>query len=163
MSKKEKTAKYTYTYNPSNNIVTKTDLATGNTWDYLARPKNVKPDYSASNGVTVEALQRAGNNVRVKHLRWAIYWQHEPVLKNRQGEVSRVMVVPSTFRKDPNYMMLPKGGFTHVVIKKADGEYVCVSSECSQDDPFCYAAGVSRALERLRPSQIRELLPAEEL
>ena len=158
MSKKEKTAKYAYTYNPSNNIVTKTDLATGNTWEYLSRAKGEKPNHKASNGVTVEALQQAGNNVRVKHLRWAIYWVHDPVLKNGKGEVSRVMIVPSTFRKDPNYMLLPKGGFTHVVIKKANGDYVCVSSECSQDDPFCYNAGVARALERLRPSQVQDLL-----
>jgi hypothetical protein len=163
MSKKEKTAKYAYSYNPSNNLVTKTELATGNTWDYLSRPKHGKPDHTPSNGVTVNALQKAGHNVRVKHLRWAVYWGHEAMLKNNKGAVSRMMVVPSTFRKDPNYMFLPKGGYTHVVIKKKDGEYVCVSSECSVEDPFCYGAGVARALERLTRKVISELLSADEL
>jgi hypothetical protein len=163
MSKKQKTAQYTYSYNPSNNLVVKTELATGNTWEYLSRPKPTTPDNTPANGVTVEVLQNAGHNVRVKHLRWALYWAHDPLRHNKQGMVSRMMIVPSTFRKDPNYMLLPKGGFTHVVIKKKDNSYVCVSSECSSDDPFCYSAGVARALERLSPRDIKELLPSAEL
>lgn len=140
-------SKYTYEYNPSNNIVTKTDTTTGNTWEYLSRSAPIKPVFAAKNGATVDAIHNAGHSVRVKHLRWAIY----------RGFPNRMMVVPSTFRKDPNYVFLPKGGYTHVVVKHEDGQYLCVSSECSLDDPFCYAAGVATALDRLSSAELRWL------
>jgi hypothetical protein len=150
MSKEKKN--YKYEYNPSNNIVTKTDVDTGNTWEYLSRPRPSKLVCPTKNGVTIEKLQAAGNNVRVKHLRWAIYLGQSHV-----NSTIRLIVVPSTFRKDPNYYFTPKGGYTHVVIRKPSGEYVCVSSECSSDDPFCYAVGVSTALDRLLPEEIEAL------
>ena len=148
MSKKQK-GEYTYSYNPSTNMVTKTDTANGNTWVYASRPKIVKEPAEARNGVTVDKLIAAGHNVRVKHLRYALYWGQSFLRKNRSSNSTRVMVVPSTFRHDPEYFLLPKGGFTHIVIKRPSGEYTCVSSECSPEDPFCYNTGVCAALERL--------------
>jgi len=146
-------SKYTYSYNPSNNVVTKTDSSTGNTWEYLSRSKSVKPAFKAKNGITVGMLQAAGHSVRVKHLRWALYTPHALTAKTGMTAI----VVPSTFRKDPSYIFTPSGGFTHIVIKKEDGEYICVSSICSQDDPFCYAAGVAAALDRLTAKEIVSL------
>jgi hypothetical protein len=145
--------KYKFEYNPSNKIVTKTEIATGNTWHYISRPIPAKPVFKAKNGITVEAIQAAGHNVRVKHLRWAVYIPH--TITARASTVA--VVVPSTFRKDPNYMFTPKGGYTHVVIKKKDGEYLCVSSTCAPEDPFCYAAGVAAALDRLTLMEIASL------
>lgn len=153
MSKKKTKNTYTFEYNPSNNLVTKTDVVTGNSWSYLSRSAPRKPVFAAKNGITVEQLQSVGHNVRVKHIRWAMYAPHMGSHTGRQS----VMAVPSTFRKDYNYLFFPKGGFTHVVIKKSDGGYVCVSSECSIDDPFCYAAGVAAALDRLTDEDIDSL------
>jgi len=149
MSKTKIKRNYTFEYNPNNNIVTKTDVETGNSWSYPSRSAPRKPAFSAKNGITVAQLQEAGHNVRVKHMRWAMYTPH----RGRQS----VMAVPSTFRKDYNYLFFPKGGFTHVVIKKSDGGYICVSGECSIDDPFCYAAGVAAALDRLTALDIASL------
>jgi len=141
--------KYKYDYDELTNLVTKTDIETGNNWQYLSRPRPGKLVCNTKNGVTVAALQDAGHNVRVKHLRWAIYMGQTHI-----GPDVRLMVVPSTFRKDPNYYFTPKGGYTHVVIKLETGEYICVSSECSLDDPFCYAQGVCTALDRLTSAEL---------
>jgi hypothetical protein len=152
MSKKKKNSTYTFSYNQATNIVTKTDVDTGNSWDYLSRPRPGKLVCATRNGATVDKLQAAGNNVRVKHLRWAVY-----LGQSYSGPFARLIVVPSTFRKDPNYYFSPKGGYTHVVIKRANGEYVCVSSECSQEDPFSYNMGVATALDRLTREELEML------
>jgi len=159
MSKKEKkTVQYSFVYDMDTGLVTKQNLETGASWTYPSRPKAQTVSHVARNGVSVAKLQAAGHNVRVKHLRWAIYWGQNSLLINRKKDSSyRTIVVPSTFRKDPNYMLLPKGGYTHVVIKTPEGEYVCVSSECAVEDPFCYNAGVATALERLSKEDIKKL------
>ena len=150
MSKEKRT--YSFSYNQENNVVTKTDVVTGNSWSYPSRPKPGKLVSPTKNGVTVEKLQAAGHKVRVKHMRWAVYLRQRYV-----GPGLRLMAVPSTFRKNPNYFFAAKGGYTHVVIQRPSGEYVCVSSECAQDDPFSYAVGVSTALDRLLPSELEYL------
>lgn len=152
MSKQNKQKTYVFDYNTETNIVTKTDPDTGNSWLYPSRPKQSSPVCKAKNGVTIKDIQDAGFSVRVKHLRYAWYMPHLLAKKHVRyipvNEI-RLMVVPSTFRKDINYTFVPHGGFTHIVIKTQDGEYICVSSECAPDDPFCYAAGVASALDRL--------------
>jgi hypothetical protein len=151
MSKKKKEHNYTDTYNPSTNKVTRLDTVSGETWEYFPRPKIVAEEYMAKNGVTVDSLIAAGNKVRVKHLRYALYMglNEKLVNKKRRDYELREIVVPSTFRKDPMYTLLPKGGYTHVVIQHSSGKYVCVSSACSKEEPFCYARGVATALDRL--------------
>lgn len=142
---------YKYYFNPDNGMVTKENPATGETWTYLSFKRKGKANFKASNGITVDKLVAAGNSVRVKHLRYALYRGLNEKLINKKDydfELRRI-VVPSTFRKDVMYELLPKGGFTHVVIKHPSGKYICVSSECSEQDPFCYSMGVATALERL--------------
>ena len=121
------------------------------TWKSLSDFRK-KSTFSASNGVTMKMLQEAGHSVRVKHLRWAIYMGLGERTAGRSAKAQKVLraiVVPSTFRKDPMYTLLPKGGFTHISIKTPEGKYICLSSECSDNDPFCYQQGMAKALERL--------------
>ena len=139
---------YTYEYNPATKQTTKKDVETGQEWTFFSRARQGKASFAARNGMTVQKLQEAGHSVRVKHLRWALYLGQSELIKNRMVG-HRMIVVPSTFRRDPMYVMLPKGGFTHVVIKSPSGKYICVSSECSEEDPFCYSQGVAAALDRL--------------
>ena len=141
------------TYNEHTNSFTRVDKD-GCSWTWRARPRPTKPVLVAKNGLTIQKLQEAGNSVRVKHLRWAMYWPHY----DKRRYLGRALVVPSTFRGDPSYKFLPKGGYTHVVIKDKAGNYVCVSSECAEDDTFCYAAGVAAALDRLDAAHIGMLL-----
>jgi hypothetical protein len=161
---------YTTTYDEQTNSFTRVHKD-GCSWTWRARPKPVKPVFAAKNGLTIQKLQEAGNSVRVKHLRWALYLPLYDVYRksiNRNSSArldaphsyiaSRALVVPSTFRSDPMYIFLPKGGYTHLVIKHKSGRYICVSSECSEDDPFCYAAGIAVALDRLTPSEINLLM-----
>jgi hypothetical protein len=148
---------YKYEYCPSTKKVTKTNTITGEEWSWFPRPRPGKVVCNPSNGVTIQKLVEAGNNVRVKHLRLALYWAQPHAIGRNTTSSMRVIVVPSSFRKDPNYHLLPKGGFTHVVIKRPNGEYICVSSECSEDDPFCYNMGVCVALERLTPTELQLL------
>lgn len=131
--------------------MTKTDVTTGEEWNYMSRPRQGKASFTASSGITVDKLTAAGNSVRVKHLRYAVYHGlNEKLINKKDYDFQlRKIVVPSTFRRDTMYALLPKGGFTHVVIKHSSGKYICVSSECSEEDPFCYSKGVATALERL--------------
>ena len=147
---------YTYEYNPPTKLVTKKDVETGQEWSYMSIQRPTKQHHVARNGITVAKLQDAGHSVRVKHLRYALYLGQNEFIKNREFAV-RAIVVPSTFRKDPFYKFLPKGGYTHVVIKTPKGQYICVSSECSEEDPFCYSHGVAAALERLGKLELRHL------
>lgn len=159
MSKEKKERTYKSTYNPSTNKMTKEDTVTGETWDYFPRPRIFAPEYSANNGVTVDQLIAAGNKVRVKHLRYALYMGLNEKLVNKKNYdfELREIVVPSTFRKDPMYTLLPKGGYTHVVIQHKSGKYICVSSACAKEEPFCYAAGVATALDRLSKTDMQFL------
>jgi len=147
---------YTVVFDEQRQKYIKTETATGRTWEWSARKRPTKPTYASKNGVTVESLQVAGNSVRVKHLRWSLYLPQFNVWGNRNHQ-GRAIVVPSTFRKDPMYVFLPKGGYTHVVIKHKSGNYICVSSECAEDDTFCYSAGVAAALDRLSAAEIKLL------
>jgi hypothetical protein len=107
-------------------------------------------------GLTIERLVELGHKVRVKHLRYAVYrrlgYEGLP-LKD-----IRYIVIPTSFRKDRDYMLMPFGGFTHISIKTPAGEYFCLSSECSPSDNFCYKDGVCEALNRLQPHEIAVLL-----
>lgn len=147
---------YITTYDDKVKMFTRVDATTGESWAWEARKKPTKTSHTAKNGMTVTKLQTAGNSVRVKHLRWAVYLPQVQTIFKRSNEC-RAIVVPSTFRCDPMYKFLPKGGYTHIVIKSKSGKYICVSSECSDEDSFCYAAGVASALDRLSRLDIKFL------
>jgi hypothetical protein len=152
---------YITTLDTASGQFTRVEQATGRSWTWQTRERPGKTVHSSKNGVTIEKLAQAGNSVRVKHFRWALY---APYRKSapRDNELFRAMVVPSTFRQSRLYDLLPKGGYTHVIIKTKEGEYYMTSSECSENDPFCYAAGVAAALDRLHPNVIARLLECSE-
>lgn len=156
MSKKYKNnEEYTWEFNEKTQEVTKTNKLSGQVYVWKAKPRPKGPKCNPSNGATIEKLQEAGHSVRVKHFRWAEYAAiHDSFIKKKKSldftAKPHPICVPSTFRKDPMYYFLPRGGYTHVVIKpKNSDKYICLSSECSTKDPFCYAIGVEKALERL--------------
>ena len=159
MSKYKNSELYTWKFDKSTGIVTKTEISTGNNWSWVPKPRPVKAVCAPKNGVTVDMLSKAGNKVRVRHLRWAAYLGHEEHVSKKYGGffLSRMIVVPSSFGKDPLYLLRPKGGYTHITIKTDMGKYVCISSECSLEDPFCYRKGVEKALERLTDYELAEL------
>jgi hypothetical protein len=145
---------YSWTFDAGTNEVTKLEKDTGKVWKWISKPRPKGPRCNPSNGVTIEKLQKAGHSVRIKHFRWAMYLalnEHTSKKGRAFNFESHAICVPSTFRKDPLYRLLPKGGYTHIVIKPKSSvdKYICLSSECSKDDPFCYALGVEKALERL--------------
>jgi len=152
MSNKYKdSALYSWTYDEDTKEVTKLEKDTGKVWKWIAKPRPRGPRCNPSNGVTIEKLQQAGHSVRIRHLRWAHYIGINEFAHKKAQYITHPICVPSTFRKDPLYNFLPKGGYTHIVIKPKSSidKYICLSSECSKDDPFCYALGVEKALERL--------------
>lgn len=156
---KESHLGYITTFNEQTQRFRKTDTLSGRWWEWSGRGKRNAPvQNKAKNGITIEKLQAAGNSVRVKHLRWALYLPQFDVQSYGRRAVGRAIVVPSAFRGDPMYSFLPKGGYTHVVIKHKSGNYVCVSSECAEDDTFCYSAGVATALDRLTDLEIGLLM-----
>lgn len=146
-------------YDPATERFTRTHKESGRTFAWYARERPKKPVFKANNGVTVQIIEDAGHEIRVKHLRWALYiGQTERARRGRQYEYElHPICVPSTFRKDPMYKLLPKGGYTHISIKTPEGRYICVSSECSEEDPFCYQLGTVKALERLSREDIQLL------
>lgn len=152
-NKYRNTDEYTWSFDEDAQEVTKKHIISGKTWTWTARARPKGPKCNPSNGATIQKLQDAGHSVRIRHLRWARYAALNDVRKKNKRELeydSRVICVPSTFRKDPLFAFLPKGGYTHIVIKpKGSDKYICLSSECSKNDPFCYALGVEKALERL--------------
>lgn len=124
----------------------------------MSNPKKSNvPVYKTKNGVTVELLKSLGHVVKIKHIRWAMYSQLKMHLKNNQFNSFRSIPIPSTFRKDPNYLVLPKGGCTHITIKSPTDNYYCVSSECSMDETFCYRRGICEALDRLDEETLAKL------
>jgi hypothetical protein len=124
----------------------------------MSKPKKSNvPVYQTNNGVTLDLLKSKGHIVKIKHIRWAIYTQLQQHLRNNQPVSMRAIAIPSTFRKDENYLVLPKGGFTHITIKTKDNQYFCVSSECSSEETFCYRRGICEALNRLSKYDLQTL------
>lgn len=158
-SKKEMGPDYLTVVSADGHLFKRTHLPSNKTWVWTSRERPAKRIPRARNKVTIELLQEAGHKVRVKHFRLATYLgQNELVRKKEAHKFEfRVIVIPSSFRKDVMYRILPKGGYTHISIKNKDNKYICVSSECSEEDPFSYAAGVASALERLTRTEL-ELL-----
>jgi hypothetical protein len=146
-------------FNEETNQFTRENTKEARTYHWQGRGKPKKPVFTAKNGVTIAMLEAAGHKLRVRHLRWALYLgQSERPRKRLSHDFElRAICVPSTFRKDPMYSLLPKGGYSHISIKTPEGKYICVSSECSEEDPFCYQLGTVKALERLTKQDI-ELL-----
>lgn len=149
-----------YTFKVLGNSVLKTDELTGTGYSWEPRVRKVRLKRKASNGVTIESLEQAGHKVRIKHFRWATYeeFRYVPDKRDPASGTARGIVVPSVFRKDPAYTLAPNGGYTHIVITHGkSGKVFCVSSECSQEDPFCYSKGVAAAFERLSAEDISHL------
>ncbi len=141
---------YTWEYNEVLGTVTKTEIATGNNWVWVPKPRPSKAVCAPNNHISVAQLAEAGNKVRVRHFRWAYYLPHGEYMIKKDGETyHRLIVVPSSYRRDPAYALYPKGGYTHITAKTKTGDYVCASSDCSIEDAFCYRKGVEKALERL--------------
>ena len=138
-------------YDSVTQLFTRTHAESFRTFSWYARDRPGKPVFLAKNGVTIDMLEAVGHKLRVKHFRWALYLgQNERPKKGKAHDYElRAICVPSTFRKDPMYRLLPKGGYSHISIKTPEGKYICVSSECSEEDPFCYQLGMVKALERL--------------
>jgi hypothetical protein len=128
-----------YTTTEEDGFFKKTDHETGRVYQWRKRKKPVRVTHRAHTGVTLDQLTELGHKVRIKHFRYAEYRRMPGVL----------LIVPAVFRHDPNYRLLHKGGYTHITIRAASGEYICVSSACSPLDSFSYSAGIARALERL--------------
>jgi hypothetical protein len=154
---------YMWVMDDSTGTVTKTEMASGRTWTWTPKPRPSKAKCSPKNGVSIQAIAEAGHKVRVRHLRWAYYLgtneRTQMLRSNREKRVYnyRPIVVPSSFRRDPLYVLLPKGGYTHITIKTKENKYICLSSECATNDPFCYTTGVEKALERMTRDEVRYL------
>jgi hypothetical protein len=155
MSKKE-IAWYSTVFDEQSNRFVKTDKVTGKSWSwpYKERPSR-KTHTVSSNGVTIDKLTAAGFKVRIRHLRYALYIPNDSFIGLYIGV--REIVVPSTFRHSPHYKLQPKGGFTHITINMKDQDYICLSSECSKKDPFCYNVGIATALSRLTAGDLSRL------
>lgn len=158
MSNKSKVSdRYVTVYDDARGLMVKTDTHGFGQWVWKPSKKKVKKDYTPKNGWSVQKLVEAGCVVSVFHFRWATYGKHStmkdefkfaPYTSKAMFAPQRLIVVPSSFRKDPDYTLSSHGGYTHVRIRRGDLE-VCVSSECALEDVFCYKFGVKAALERL--------------
>lgn len=154
MSNKEdrRNTQYVFSQDPNSARVNKLDTDTGLTYCWLPRSRSQRDtkSYTESNKKIIEALHALGYHVRIRHFRWATYQQQRELFKKNTREYfARTIVVPSTFTKNPMYTILPKGGYTHITVKDSNDQVLCASSECSVEEPFCYAAGVAEALRRL--------------
>jgi hypothetical protein len=131
-------------------------------WVWLNRkPERVPVDYTPSHGVTLDQIIKQGHKVRVSHLRYANYARTKPEFdggRKKRQEEKRFLVVPASFRHSGDFSLSPFGGYTHVHIKTKGGKHICVSSECSIEDNFCYRCGVKEALERLNAKELAQLL-----
>ena len=105
----------------------------------------------SAKGLTIEKLTALGHKVRIRHFRYALYHAHWG-----EGGIKPI-VVPSTFRRDPMYTLLPKGGFTHITIQTNRDVYYCLSSSCNEEDSFCYNTGIVTALDRLTEDDLATL------
>ena len=159
MSNKDQ-SKYITTHYPESSTYVRVDKETGASWTWKERPfKCLRTKRVAFNGVTVDKLTARGNKVRVRHFRHAIYHGGPSKIIGNSFLLMR-MVVPSTFRHDVMYQILPKGGYTHITVQTEDGEYYCYSSVCHIDDPFCYSTGIATALERISPAELKKFYGA---
>jgi hypothetical protein len=160
MSNNADQPQYLWSIDEATGIVTKQELSSDRTWTWKVKPRPKKAKCSPKNGVSIQKIADAGHKVRVRHFRWAYYLGTMERASGRNTGVSfkpRPIVIPSSFRRDPLYSLLPKGGYTHITIRTKDDEYVCLSSECSPIDPFCYTTGVEKALERLTHYELEYL------
>ena len=151
---------YTVTFDDAGKVVTKKDNISGQEWSWPFREKNNQPQKNkivAPNGITIEKIANKGYKVRVRHFRYALYESHRPLKVKNKTSVHNVIVVPSSFRRNKMYTLLPKGGFTHITIQLAAKKYLCYSSACAEDEPFCYNVGVATALARMDKETIDTL------
>lgn len=157
MTTTSKDNRYTTTFIPETKRFVRVDNETGKTWVWVAAEKPLKPDYTPNHGVSIEEIKSKGHTVRVHHYRFADYSRQKPVRKG--GKYKRcVTIVPAIFRKHEDYHLLPNGGFTHIVISTNDNNTICVSSECSEDDLFCYKRGIQTALEKLNSHELAHIM-----
>lgn len=105
----------------------------------------MKLRYETKNGLTIHNLRQAGHVVSISHIRYS----------DVEG-VKNPVPVPSYLRGA--FKLSPRGGATHISILKPNGEWICVSSICHQDDCFDYKLGVKTALEQLTQAEADELL-----
>lgn len=114
-----------------------------------ARKLEKTEKYKTRNGLTIYGLRKAGNDVKVTHVRYAT-----------MKDVAVPVPVPSYLRKFVDFTA--RGGATHIVITTATGETVAVSSVCHEDDSFDYKLGVKIALDQISDEEADYLLnPAE--
>jgi len=154
MSNKEdrRNARYVFSQEPDSVRVSKLDTVTRHTYCWMPRNsiQRQTKNYKESNKKIIVALQTSGYHIRIRHFRWAIYQQQREIFnKDTREFFARTIVVPSTFVKNPMYNILPRGGYTHITVKDSNGQFLCASSECSIEEPFCYSVGVAEALRRL--------------
>lgn len=103
--------------------------------------------YTAKNGVTVEALQKAGNKVTVTHMRM--------VTVTGKRHTTQIMV-PSYMRK--TNVFEPRGGATVITITRPDGSAMELKSVCHANDQFDYKMGRKLALEHIGADDLKVLL-----
>ena len=144
-------------------------VSTGEEWLYEIRTnprKSQKPNYVASNGVTLEKLQTAGFRVAISHTRWADYYARgfKPGPHGFKDSSRALVLVPSSFKKNSNYRLMACGGYTNIQIYSSNVSKtpvllsdICLTSECSTEEPFCYKMGVKQALQKLTKEEIAEL------
>lgn len=149
---------YNTVFDEQNNCFIKTDKISGKSWKwpYKDRLSRKNPTVS-SNGVTLQKLAKANYKVRIRHFRYASYNPGDSFNFRELFKTAREIIVPSTFRNSPYYKLAPKGGFTHITIRVSDKDYICLSSECSKKDPFCYNTGIAVALSRISGHDLARL------
>lgn len=144
---------YETNYYPETGVYVRVDKTTGASWTWSKREKKKRTQAVASNGATIEKLVKAGNKVRIRHMRYATCTN---MFNPRTGHTPDI-VVPSTFRYDDKYYLRSKGGFTHITIQTRDGDYFCYSSQCDKRDTFCYSTGIAKALEKISDYMLEKL------
>jgi len=146
MASKRKTKKELprYTFKEVKGVVHKKDNHTGLTHKFRKRDRSQKRNYRPQNGVTLEILKAAGYEVTIQHLRY-----FHMVNTGQEGHRQPLVIVADiSFRHDDSYTLLPRGGFTHLIIKRG-GEALNLTAKCHESDMFDRREGVKRALERL--------------
>jgi hypothetical protein len=88
--------------------------------------------------MTIEALRKDGNKVRVKHYRYT----------NMARGVSKKQIL-HPLREIAGPARHSKGGLTIIEIDAKNGSSYVGKAECSRHDNFCYKTGVKIALGRL--------------
>lgn len=109
--------------------------------------------YKTKNGLTVHELRKAGNRVRVCHVR---YIEVPGVAVAIPVPLYMKEMVPPNANGGPNFA--PNGGATHIHITSPLGHEIGVSSVCHIDDSFDYKLGVKYALDQINQTQANNLL-----